>query len=1189
MQEPYVGAEGVLKQYPGTRVVQISRGRQGPVKAAIIVFDDKLQLYEDPNLTTENIAVLILKTQNLALVLVSVYFEEDQPLTPYLNHVQKIYDKYASKYFLIGGDVNAWSTWWGSSKENLRGTELSVFLEELDLQILNEGDEPTFETIRGDKEYRSRVDVTACNLKMLHSVDNWQVDKSVSSSDHNAITFDIRLEKIEQVEKKTTRIYNTKKAKWPEFKIELETELIQERITKEVIEQINNILELEEIVKRYSNSIKQACDKTIPKKKHKIEKTKLPWWTDHLENLKKEMITKKRRIRNAADSRKNFVINQYIQSKLAYETAAAEAQTSGWKDFCNKQDRESMWDGIYRVINRTRKRHNDEMLTINGDPLSPTESVELLARTFYPDDKEEEDTLEQKRIREKVEDHNLERAEELATEDPPFTETEMELSVKSFNPKKAPGPDGFTADICAAAINASPGVFLAIANTCLRLGCFPTIWKIASVVVLRKPGKSDYTNAKSYRPIGLLSIMGKTLEKMLITRLKWHLLPKGNKRQYGFVPQRSTEDSLYDLVNHIKKKIANKEIVTLVSLDIEGAFDSAWWPAIKLQLIAKRCPKNLIMTTYSYLRDRMVRVSYAGADFEKTTNKGCVQGSIGGPTFWNLLLDPLLDYLEATGTYVQAFADDVVLIFSGRSSESIQTEGNKVLDKVYKWGLENKLKFAAHKTNMMTLTNKLKYDEPKLRMGGEYITLVKETKILGLIIDNKLTFNNHVTHICKKSSNIYKQLARAAKISWGLNSEIIRTIYVAVIEPIIMYASSVWAAATTKIKIQKQLNTIQRGFARKICRAYRTVSLNAALLLTGLLPLDTRIREAAALYRAKQGQSIDGLPSDREVEKPVCHLKAPHPSEQIAITYQCINTEEDLNLQAGALNIYTDGSKLQGKVGAAVSCWEAGMEKKTAKLRLEEYCTVFQAELLALSKAMTIVETSKQLNVNILSDSRSALDLVRNPKAFHPLAYSIKQSAIKIKKNGTNLTLYWVKAHAGIPGNERADQLAKEAALYDKKRADYDCVPVSYAKRLIRLESQKEWQHRYTTGGTGETTKLFLPDIIVANKLMKKIKLNPILVQILTGHGGFSSYLYKYKCKSSAACICDPNKEESIVHLIVECPKYIKLRTELESNHSLDIKPDTMKEWISNKKLRQDFIKFCIHVADDAVQRNKTR
>lgn len=80
----------------------------------------------------------------------------------------------------------------------------------------------------------------------------------------------------------------------------------------------------------------------------------------------------------------------------------------------------------------------------------------------------------------------------------------------------------------------------------------------------------NYSDPKSYRPIGLLSVMGKILEKMIICRLKWHLILRISTRQYGFMPQKSTEDSLYDLVHHINHEIKQKKVVTVVSLDIGG-------------------------------------------------------------------------------------------------------------------------------------------------------------------------------------------------------------------------------------------------------------------------------------------------------------------------------------------------------------------------------------------------------------------------------------------------------------------------------------------------------------------------------------------------------------------------------------------------------------------------------------------
>ncbi|CAH2210899.1 jg7109 [Pararge aegeria aegeria] len=302
-----------------------------------------------------------------------------------------------------------------------------------------------------------------------------------------------------------------------------------------------------------------------------------------LENMKKEITTKKRRIKSSAPSRRKHVIQEYVLAKDRYEEEAKNAQTKSWKEICSKQDRESLWVGIYRILKNTSKRTDDKPKVKDGRTLNPTDSVKLITSTFFPDNNANEDTPE----------HTLVR--KLATEvegkdednDPPFTAMELENSLRTFNPKKAPGLDGFTADICVAAICSDPGLFLSIINRCLRLAYFIQLWKTAATVVLKNPGKVDYNNPKSYWPIGLLPVLGKIFEKMLMERIKWHILPQLNPRQYGFVPQRCTEDALYDLINYIKEKIKEKKVVVLISLDIQGAFGSAWWPAILQQLNQK--------------------------------------------------------------------------------------------------------------------------------------------------------------------------------------------------------------------------------------------------------------------------------------------------------------------------------------------------------------------------------------------------------------------------------------------------------------------------------------------------------------------------------------------------------------------------------------------------------------------------
>ncbi|GBP85778.1 hypothetical protein EVAR_84594_1 [Eumeta japonica] len=91
--------------------------------------------------------------------------------------------------------------------------------------------------------------------------------------------------------------------------------------------------------------------------------------------------------------------------------------------------------------------------------------------------------------------------------------------------------------------------------------------------------------------------------------------------------------------------------------------------------------------------------------------------------------------------------------------------------------------------------------------------------------------------------------------------------------------------------------------------------------------------------------------------------------------------------------------------------------------------------------------------------------------------------------------LFWVRAHAGTTGNERADELARNAALKKKTAADYDRYPLSYAKKVIRAASLDEWQQRYTEGGTGEITKCFFPRVEGAYRVLSRFTITPPIAQ----------------------------------------------------------------------------------------------
>nr|XP_026500896.1 uncharacterized protein LOC113404252 [Vanessa tameamea] len=391
--------------------------------------------------------------------------------------------------------------------------------------------------------------------------------------------------------------------------------------------------------------------------------------------------------------------------------------------------------------------------------------------------------------------------------------------------------------------------------------------------------------------------------------------------------------------------------------------------------------------------------------------------------------------------------------------------------------------------------------------------------------------------------------------------------------------------------IKSKLNSLQRGFAQKICKAHRAVSLTSALILSGQLPLDLRVKEAATLFKIKKGYSVDLIPPGREIEQRVGPLQNPHPSQLITTEYACLENLDPQTLEehhiVGPL-IFTDGSKIEGKVGAALTCWDQRRETRKSTFRLEPHNTVFQSEMYALLRAIKMVRKSKHRSANILSDSRSSLDLLRSPSVTHPLALEMKECIRQIGEEGGSVRFFWLRAHVGTPGNERADELAKKADLTKKTAPDYDKVPISYVRRRIRETTVEAWQARYSSSETGSVTRAFLPDVKIAKKVVRTSVLTPTDTQLLTGHGGFAAYLYRFKLKDSPSCVCDPECDETILHLILACPRFGRDRLEFETRTNITLTQSSLHVIMEKEDLRTPFITFARKAVQVAAKRNSS-
>jgi retron-type reverse transcriptase len=202
-----------------------------------------------------------------------------------------------------------------------------------------------------------------------------------------------------------------------------------------------------------------------------------------------------------------------------------------------------------------------------------------------------------------------------------------------------------------------------------------------------------------YRPISLLNIGGKVLEKLMINRINHHIFTTEfiNKNQYGFRPQTSTTDAVMALKDFIEEGFKSGEVVALVNLDAECSFQSAWWPSILKSLNDSGCPRNLQNLTKNYFSKHLAMLETNNLKIEAEITKGCPQGSCCGPSLWNIYYNSLLHLNYTHRTKVIAFADDLMLVTRAKTVIEAENITNIELAKISAWASTNKIRFNEQK------------------------------------------------------------------------------------------------------------------------------------------------------------------------------------------------------------------------------------------------------------------------------------------------------------------------------------------------------------------------------------------------------------------------------------------------------------------------------------------------------------
>lgn len=687
----------------------------------------------------------------------------------------------------MGGDFNAKHTFWGSRLSTTKGRELYKAMRETGCECISTGSPTYWPTDRAKTP--DLIDffiIKKISRNYLEIKEGFDLN-----SDHSPIylTFNRAPQEVNSNPKLTN-----KNTDWKYYK-----QLINENTTTDKI--INSSEDLEVEVQQFTALIQRTAWACTPDVKKFKAQTTFPSYIKNLINEKRKLRKKwqesryrhdKNQLNKATKKLKREIEkfeNRHLSDYLAQLTYNSKTDYSLWKASKNLQRPETHKSAI--------KANNGEW--VKTDMQKATLFAEYLASIFSPD------TLCTQ---------HLEAVVNNDEETLSFTSvSELKREIRNLNSKKSPGYDLITGDLLKHLPHRGVVKLSRIFNAAINLTHVPSIWKLAEIVMIQKPGKPS-ENIASYRPISLLPLIGKLFEKILSRRLKEQIHQKGllPNHQFGFRERHSTIQQIHRITHEIEIALEKKEVCSAVFLDISKAFDAVWHEGL-LHKLNMLLPKHYYKILKSYLEHRAFRVRQANEYSEiYPINSGVPQGSILGPVLYLLFTN---DMPVNINCIVGTFADDTVILSTEKNeaaaTQKLQTAVLEFEQWTKRWGI----KINSSKSIHMYFTNRKTYHVP-IYIDQIEVPFSNSAKYLGMTLDVKLRWKEHVkkkrTELELKYRNLSWLMDRNSKLSQ--HNKLM--LYKQILKPIWTYGIQLWGCANNTVisTIQKFQNKVLRNIVK---------------------------------------------------------------------------------------------------------------------------------------------------------------------------------------------------------------------------------------------------------------------------------------------------------------------------------------------------------------------------------------
>lgn len=1063
---------------------------------------------------------------------------------------------------IIGGDSNCHHQAWGCSQSDTKGRSLLDAMDDANIFLLNTGEPTLMRNI--NHRHVSAIDLTMVSVD-LSGLLEWNVMDDTMGSNHFAIKISSEAISVKSIFKNQIRKWKINQANWGKFQTEMK-KLTEQSYQKEHIN--NHSYEF------FIRNLNHASEHSIPKvKQFNANSTfRKPWWNEECEKLLKDRKLKLN-IYKSSLSLEDFL--EYTKSDSNFKKFCKKSSRKAWQTFCSSLNRHVKISEVWQSIKRLKNKKIAPSIPLQEGKWSD----DLFSSLCPPYVMQEKfvSPLSQ-------EDENNEMNKNFSLE-------ELNKSIKS-NSNTAPGMDNVHYPMLQNLPTVAREHLLDIFNNIWESGKIPEEWKNIIVVPFLKPKKPP-DNYKSFRPISLASCVLKTFERMVKNRLDWwlesnNLLPI---TQYGFRKSKSVVEAQASLLLDIEQGFAEQKSTLAIFYDVEGAYNGIQVPILMEKLYKIKCPYKITQIIYAIISQRYLYLRINNKLIgPKTACLGLGQGDILSCPLYSIYTMDLETSIPPEIKIVQ-FVDDFCIYLTDKSPEICEIKIKSGILAVEKFMSKNGLKISYPKSEAVLFSRKRRPNiSQNISVNHYEIPINKKVRFLGLMMEQKLNWSNHIEHVVNKTCKYINIMKSICNKHWGMDPHIALTFYRATIRATLDFGSIFYVhSARSKLNkvhvTQSKALRIAMGYLNStpidvILQETREKSItDRAYILIDRFILKSMSIQSQTLQKINDftimhltSKKLKNRPSPPLIES-YCNLSKYNSKiytsdkpPQYLFDYEVLLTQVDRGYvshyeaapdhskQSFFLNeikekwpeshlIFTDGSKISESVGSA---FYDVQNQNSGTFKLHSSATIFTAEAFAVLQALKYVQSLDINEIIILSDSQSCLDKLLNVttsnKNINHLILDILSEYSLLQKKHKAVKFIWIRGHASITGNEMVDKLAKEAALNPDIPVHPYPVPFQDVRAVTDMEHELKWRQMISSKQNNKG--LFYKNLFtIRNRktwFSKAISCRKFIVtfnRLRSNHALCKSYLHKINIAPSSFCE-ECNEREDFEHIFLCCTKY---------------------------------------------------